>query len=70
MGTSILIGENGTTDYAGALLRYYAAEGLVQGHQVHVVGVPDQWGRELPGLVEGRERENQVSGVTDRMKIA
>ena len=70
MGTSILIGENGTTDYAGTLLRYYAAEGLVQGHQVHVIGVPDQWGRELPGLVEGREIENQVGGVTEKMKIA
>jgi elongator complex protein 4 len=71
LGTSILIGENGTTDYAGALLRYYAAEGLVQGHQVHVVGVPDQWGRELPGLVEGKDKENnQASTVTEKMKIA
>ena len=70
MGTSILIGENGTTDYAGALLRYYAAEGLVQGHQVHVIGVPDQWGRELPGLVAGKQREDQPSGVAEKMKIA
>jgi elongator complex protein 4 len=70
MGTSILIEENGTTDYSGALLRYYAAEGLVQGHHVHIVGVPEQWGRELPGLVEGKEKEKQVSNVTEKMKIA
>ena len=38
LGNSILIEENGTTDFAGALLRFYAAEGIVQGHQVHVVG--------------------------------
>lgn len=69
-GTSILIEENGTTDYAGALLRYYAAEGLVQGHHVHVMGVPEQWGRELPGLVEGKEKEKHVSTSTERMKIA
>jgi elongator complex protein 4 len=52
------------------LLRYYAAEGLVQGHQVHVIGVPDQWGRELPGLVAGKQREDQPSGVAEKMKIA
>ncbi|KAK3202609.1 hypothetical protein GRF29_154g140011 [Pseudopithomyces chartarum] len=33
LGNSILIGESGTTDYAGALLRFYAAEGVVQGHK-------------------------------------
>ncbi|KAL9109888.1 MAG: hypothetical protein Q9187_008115 [Circinaria calcarea] len=74
LGNSILLEESGTTDYAGTLLRYYAAEGVVQGHQVHVVGVGEQWGRDLPGLVgtaEGEER-NKVGGVEDRekMKIA
>ena len=70
MGTSVLIEENGNTDYAGALLRYYAAEGLVQGHQVHVVGVPEQWGRELPGLIGSSEKENRDSNTTEKMKIA
>ena len=70
MGTSIMIEENGTTDYAGALLRYYSAEGLVQGHHVHVLGVPEQWGRELPGLVDGKEKEKQASIATEKMKIA
>lgn len=73
LGTSLLVGENGTTDYAGALLRYYAAEGLVQAHHVHVVGVRETWGRELPGLVAGsalqREEKNSQRGE-DRMKIA
>lgn len=41
------------TDFAGALCRSYAAEGVVQGHWVHVVGVGEGWGRELPGLVDG-----------------
>ena len=71
MGTSVLIEENSSTDYAGALLRYYAAEGLVQGHQVHVMGVPEQWGRELPGLVGSSEKEkNKDSNVAEKMKIA
>jgi elongator complex protein 4 len=73
LGTSLLIGENGTTDYAGALLRYYAAEGLVQGHHVHVVGVKEKWGRELPGLVGAAgpaEKEERSQRAEDRMKIA
>lgn len=37
LGTSLLIEEHGTTDFAGYLARYFAAEGVVQGHQVHVL---------------------------------
>lgn len=70
LGTSLLVEENGTTDYAGALLRYFAAEGLVQGHHVHVVGVREKWGRELPGLVGAAEKREKVQNADDRMKIA
>lgn len=75
LGNSLLIEENGTTDFAGALLRYYAAEGVVQGHRVHVVGVGEQWGRELPGLVgaggPGDTGSEAVVAVDkEKMKIA
>ncbi len=74
LGTSLLIEESGTTDFAGALLRYYAAEGVVQGHIVHVVGVGEQWGRELPGLVGAVEAEGESDSTgkekKERMKIA
>ncbi|KAJ9669552.1 Elongator subunit elp4 [Coniosporium apollinis] len=74
LGSSLLIEESGTTEYAGALLRYCAAEGIVQGHKVHVVGVGEQWGRELPGLVgaAGEERDGKEKRERDRekMKIA
>jgi len=74
LGSSILIEESGTTDFAGALLRYYAAEGVVQGHKVHVIGVGEQWGRELPGLVgvSGGGTDDDGSGKEkkERMKIA
>ena len=43
--------ESATTDYAGILLRYYAAEGIVQGHVLHVLAAGEQWTRGLPGLV-------------------
>jgi elongator complex protein 4 len=79
LGSSLLIGEHDTTDFAGALLRYYAAEGILQGHVVHVVGVGEGWTRELPGLADARylrkqEQENKVAdtdkAAQDRMKIA
>lgn len=76
LGNSLLIEENGTTDFAGVLLRYYAAEGVVQGHRVLVVGVGEGWGRELPGLVgTGGKDENEEEGGGggnggEKMKIA
>jgi elongator complex protein 4 len=70
LGNSLLIGESGTTDYAGALLRFYAAEGVVQGHRVHVVGVGEGWGRELPGIAEGRDKRKEGKERAEKMKIA
>lgn len=71
LGHSIIIGESGTTDYAGALLRFYAAEGVVQGHKVHVVGMGEFWGRELPGISEGTvDKRKEGKERAEKMKIA
>ncbi|RGP66408.1 elongator complex 4 [Fusarium longipes] len=72
MGTSLLVEETGTTDFGGVLLRYYAAEGLVQGHQVHLLGFGDAWRRELPGLgsPDGSKKSKSTSSSDDKMKIA
>ena len=74
LGSSILLAESGTTDFAGALLRYYAAEGVVQGHLVHVVGFGEQWGRDLPGLTGAADAASTGEGngtkEKSRMKIA
>lgn len=70
LGSSILIEESGTTDYAGALLRFFAAEGLLQRHHVHVVGLPEHWGRELPGAVGESEKKEKPTENKEKMKIA
>ncbi|KNG46999.1 paxneb protein superfamily [Stemphylium lycopersici] len=71
LGHSILIGESGTTDYSGALLRFYAAEGVVQGHKVHVVGMGEFWGRELPGISEDKsDKRKEGKERAEKMKIA
>ncbi|RPB22432.1 PAXNEB-domain-containing protein [Terfezia boudieri ATCC MYA-4762] len=57
LGSSVVIEESGTTDFGGALLRYYAAEGVVHGHHVVVVGMGE-------GIVPGGRKERE------RMKIA
>lgn len=72
LGSSLLIEESGTTDFAGVLLKYYAAEGISQGHMLHVVGVGDGWIRELPGIAECKHREktNKTAVDEEKMKIA
>lgn len=72
LGSSLLIEESGNTDFAGALLRFYAAEGICQGHRVHVVGVGEGWVRDLPGLAEekGRRKAAASSHDDEKMKIA
>jgi elongator complex protein 4 len=75
LGHSIILEENGTTDYTGSLLKYYAAEGIVQGHTVHIVGIGEGWTRGLPGLVgpadHGVESVTSARGSeAEKMKIA
>ncbi|KIX04337.1 uncharacterized protein Z518_05205 [Rhinocladiella mackenziei CBS 650.93] len=70
LGCSVLFEESGTTDYTGALLRCYAAEGLLQGHHVHVIGLAEHWGRELPGAVGESEKKEEPVESTEKMKIA
>lgn len=71
LGTSLLIGEHGTTDFAGMLLRYYAAEGLVQGHQVHVLGLHEGWRADLPGISTDSASSNRPEASSaEKMKIA
>ncbi|EFQ33142.1 paxneb protein [Colletotrichum graminicola M1.001] len=72
LGSSMLVEESGTTDFAGVVLKYYAAEGLLQGHQVHVLGPSEAWIGELPGLAKpsGSSRSKPESEKGGKMKIA
>lgn len=44
----------------------------MQGHKVHVVGMGEVWGRELPGISEdkGDERRRESKERAEKMKIA
>lgn len=71
-GSSLLLEEPGTTDFSGILLKYYAAEGLVQGHHVHLLGPGEAWRGELPGLAKEPSSKQASRGnpSADKMKIA
>jgi len=74
LGTSLLVEETGTTDFASVLLRYYASEGLVQGHCVHVLGLSDAWKQDLPGLrragATGLQQASSTANAGGKIKIA
>lgn len=72
LGSCLLVEEQGTTDFSGSLLKYYAAEGLVQGHEVHVLGYPEAWKHELPAVATKQEGSSSKSSTPadDKMKIA
>ncbi|CAD6448616.1 a572fc4e-5b8c-4134-a864-089182efa90d [Sclerotinia trifoliorum] len=74
LGTSLLLEESGTTDFGGTLLKYFAAEGVLQGHHIHILGIHQGWGRELPGLgvAEGSSSKKDAGSkaADDKMKIA
>ncbi len=72
LGSSLLIEESSTTDFSGALLKYYAAEGICHGHVLHVLGVGDAWVRELPGVADEKSKSSRSSTAADeeKMKIA
>lgn len=72
LGSCLLVEEHGTTDFSGALLKYYAAEGLVQGHHVHVLGYPDAWKHQLPAVSAKQETTPAKSSAQaeEKMKIA
>ena len=61
--------ESGTTDFGGALLKYYAAEGVVQGHHVIVVGMGEGWARELPAAVGSVDEGGGGGGEIGRAHV-
>lgn len=69
LGTSLMIEEEGTTEFARSLLSCYAAEGVLQGHAVFVVG--PEGSLSLPGLAEEREKSKRGANLeSEKMKIA
>ena len=71
LGTSLLIEESGNTEFSSVLLRNFAAEGICQGHVLHVVGVGEGWVRDLPSVAVDKSGSKSGSSANEeKMKIA
>lgn len=69
LGSSLFIEEEGTTEFARSLISCYAAEGILQGHAVFIIG--PEGSLALPGLATSESRKGErMSAESDKMKIA
>jgi elongator complex protein 4 len=68
LGSSLLIEEEGTTDFSSSLLRCFAAEGVLQGHAVFVVA--PEGSMILPDVVEEKSGGGKSREEEGKMKIA
>lgn len=65
LGCSVLIEENGTTDFSTVLLKKFVSEGLVQNRldklntHIIIIGQDSSWGKSLPGLYKGSSRDQK-----------
>ncbi|QPG76667.1 hypothetical protein FOA43_004061 [Brettanomyces nanus] len=66
LGSSLLVEEDGATDFASTLIKLFLAQGVVHNrisssgatHDI-VVGVPWEWAASLPGIYKGSTREQK-----------
>ncbi|KAF2671997.1 PAXNEB-domain-containing protein [Microthyrium microscopicum] len=70
LGTSLVIEEDGTTDYTGTILKCFASQGVIHGHKVFILAA-EPWGANLPGVAEEKVGKKVVSKENEeKMKIA
>lgn len=79
LGTSLLIEETGTTDFASVLLRNFAAQGVMHNRieknalhcHVVVIGAPSAWAKDLPGEYKGSSKDQKKNKIAqDSSKIS
>ncbi|ODV87117.1 hypothetical protein CANARDRAFT_26545 [[Candida] arabinofermentans NRRL YB-2248] len=73
IGTSLLIEENGTTDFSSTLLKIYLSQGIVQNRlnpssqntHLILVGLDQTWAKTLPGVYKGSSKERKKLAVKE-----
>lgn len=79
LGTSLLIEENGTTDFASTLIKLAASQGLVHNRldprtpntHLVVIGCDPNWAHTLPGVYKSSSRRSVAKPeVNNNLKIA
>lgn len=78
LGTSLLVEESGTTDFAAVLLRAFAAQGVIHSRankshlhcHVVVVGVSPAWVKDLPGPFKDRKEQKKAKLAQDALRVS
>lgn len=72
-GCSLLIEEDGSTDFSGVLVKNYVSEGIVQNRRCGkivnhciVVGMEENFGNELPDVYAGNSKERKKKLVQEQ----
>lgn len=73
LGSSLVIEESGSTDFASVVLRSFSSQGVIHNRidkdqlysHVIVVGLSSQWAGELPGLYKGSSKEQKKAKILE-----
>lgn len=76
LGSSFLIEENGTTDFASVLMKSFASQGIVHNRldpkssntHIIVLSSNNNWGKELPGVCKGSSRDIKKNRIIENEK--
>lgn len=76
LGSSLLVEENGTTDFASVLMKSFASQGIVHNRldpknsntHVIVLSSNNSWAKELPGVYKGSSRDIKKNRVLENEK--
>lgn len=77
---SLLIEEDGSTDFSGVLIKNYVSEGIIQNRRSGkivnhciIIGVDNQFGNELPDVYAGNSKERKkklVQGEENKLSVS
>ncbi|CAI5756990.1 unnamed protein product [Candida verbasci] len=73
LGTSLLIEESGTTDFASVIIRAFASQGILHNRitenlQSHIIvlGLSSTWSNDLPGIYKGSSKEQKKAKIAEQ----
>lgn len=77
LGTLVFLEEQGSTDYATSILKYFVAQGVIHSRSTTapthtiVVGTDNSWTRELPGEYKGSKKDVKKQNIIENeLKIS
>ncbi|KAK9480388.1 Elongator complex protein 4 [Lipomyces japonicus] len=70
LGTSLLVFESGSTDFASVIARCYAAQGVANGDTVVAIGTHARWGHELPAPADPASKSSKRRAPSNNLNLS